>query len=280
MYKRRASMEKRGAFLPTLTDNPQTLHVAIDAFVKRHEIQVRNGCVIVFSDAHYWPGDPSLAHMALIDVIKSEKPQCIIANGDLLDAESISRHEPRGWKGAPTLREELDVVVERLGEVEKAAPNGCMLRRTLGNHDIRYERWLAVHAPQYDGIRGMSLVDHIPKWGCSWSVEVNAVIVKHRWANGIHATYNNTLRSGRSIVTGHLHSLQVRPWTDYNGTRYGVDTGTLSDPEHDAFDYTEDNPKNWRSGFAILRFANSKLLWPDLCYIDGGRAYVQSTRTT
>jgi len=104
-------------------------------------------------------------------------------------------------------------------------------------------------------------------------VEVNQTIVKHRFAGGIHATYNNTLKSGRSIVTGHLHSLNVRAWTDYNGTRFGVDTGTLADPDHDAFDYTEDNPKDWRSGFAVLTYRKGKLLWPELCYVDNGVAY-------
>jgi hypothetical protein len=31
-------------------------------------------------------------------------------------------------------------------------------------------------------------------------------------------------------VHGHLHKLQVTPWADYRGRRYGVDTGTMAEP--------------------------------------------------
>jgi hypothetical protein len=93
------------------------------------------------------------------------------------------------------------------------------------------------------------------------------VVVKHRYKGGIHATHNNTVGSGKTIVTGHLHSLKVTPYADYNGNRFGVDTGTLADPSGPQFvDYLEDNPTNWRSGFAILTFFNGQLLWPELVH--------------
>ena len=98
---------------------------------------------------------------------------------------------------------------------------------------------------------------------------VNAdVVIKHRWKGGIHATRNNTLNSGKTIVTGHLHSLKVTPFTDYNGTRWGVDTGTLADPYGPQFtDYTEDGCVDWRSGFVVLNFRNGELLRPQECEV-------------
>lgn len=272
VYYRRNNIEKKyGIELPTTTENSKTA-IKIKSFEQRRHVGVHDGIVIVFSDAHYWPGPPSTAHLALLELCKELKPRVVIANGDVLDGQTISRHEPRGWMKVPDVREEVEALQERLGEIRKAARR-AELYRTLGNHCIRFERHLAVHAPQYRGLAGTSLEDHIPEWPCSWTVEVNQTIVKHRFAGGIHATYNNTLKSGRSIVTGHLHSLNVRAWTDYNGTRFGVDTGTLADPEHDAFDYTEDNPKDWRSGFAVLTYRKGKLLWPEFCYVDNGVAY-------
>jgi hypothetical protein len=93
------------------------------------------------------------------------------------------------------------------------------------------------------------------------------VVVKHRWKGGIHATHGNTSMSGKTMVTGHLHSLKVTPYSDYNGTRYGVDTGTLAEPDGPQFiNYLEDGPTNWRSGFAILTFHEGKLLWPELVH--------------
>ena len=99
------------------------------------------------------------------------------------------------------------------------------------------------------------------------------VMIKHRYHNGIHATYNNTLKSGRSIVTGHLHRLAVTPWADYNGRRYGVDTGTLSDPHSAQFDYAENNPSPHTSGFAVLTFKDGLMLPPELVEVIGSQAF-------
>jgi len=88
----------------------------------------------------------------------------------------------------------------------------------------------------------------------------------------------NTLKSGRSIVTGHLHQLKVTPWTDYNGRRYGVDTGTLAEPGGDQFAYCEENPVNWCSGFCVLTFKNGMLLPPELCEVINGVAYFRGEK--
>jgi hypothetical protein len=93
------------------------------------------------------------------------------------------------------------------------------------------------------------------------------VVIKHRLKGGVHATHNNTVNSGISTVTGHLHSLKVTPFADYRGNRFGVDTGTLADPSGPQFvDYLEDAPTNWRSGFAVLTFRDGRLLWPELVH--------------
>jgi len=121
-------------------------------------------------------------------------------------------------------------------------------------------------APEYAQMHGVHLKDHFPRWRPCWSVWINdEVVVKHRYKGGIHATHNNTVNSGKTTVTGHLHSLKVTPFDDYNGTRWGVDTGTLAEPNGPQFlNYMEDNPRNWRSGFVVLRFVRGRLLWPQL----------------
>jgi hypothetical protein len=101
----------------------------------------------------------------------------------------------------------------------------------LGNHDARFENRLAANAPQYEQVHGFSLKDHFPAWRPCWAVWNGSTVIKHRYKGGVHATHNNTVNSGVNIVTGHLHSLKVTPFDDYNGTRYGVDTGTLADPQ-------------------------------------------------
>lgn len=279
VYGRRNNLVRKGINLPTV--GGQTGGKVVDAvrhtqtFEKRRQFVVRNGYVIVFSDAHWWPGEPSLANIALLRVIPEVKPALIVANGDLLDGARVSRHEPRGWSTVPTLKQELDVLVQRTDEIEKAAGAGVALARTLGNHDIRLERWLAVRAPEVEDLPGTRLEDYIPRWPCSWSVQVNDdTLIKHRWKGGIHATYRNTLESGWNIITGHLHSMKDAPYTDLrDDIRWGVDAGCLADPEHDSFDYVEDNPTGWRSGFVVLTFREGKMLWPEFCYVKNGRAW-------
>lgn len=236
----------------------------------REEVPITDGYVLIASDGHYWPGEPTTAHKAFVKFVKKFKPQIVVFNGDVLDAPTISRHPPIGWDHCPTLRDELDVCEERLNEIVKACPVHCKRYWPLGNHDGRFETRLAQAAPEFRGVGGMSLQDRFPDWEPCWSVFVggdNGAVVKHRFKGGIHAAHNNTLWAGRTMITGHLHSLKVTPFSDYNGTRWGVDSGTLADPYHEAFqDYTEDSPKNWRSGFIVLTFKDGRLLWPEICH--------------
>jgi hypothetical protein len=112
----------------------------------------------------------------------------------------------------------------------------------------------------------MHLRDHFPRWVPCWAAWINDdVVVKHRYKGGTHAAHNNTLYAGKTMVTGHLHALKVSPFNDYHGTRWGVDTGTIADPQGPQFvDYTEDNPKDWRAGFVVLTFKDGELLWPEV----------------
>jgi hypothetical protein len=164
--------------------------------------------------------------------------------------------------------EELKACQERLGEIEAIA-SGAKLVWCVGNHDSRFSTRLAANVPEFQGVKGFKLKDHFPAWIPSWSAWINEdIVVKHRYKGGVHATHNNTVNSGKTIVTGHLHSLKVTPFDDYDGTRWGVDTGTLADADGPQFvDYSEDSPKNHRSGFAVLTFKDGELLDPELCRV-------------
>jgi predicted phosphodiesterase len=221
--------------------------------------------VLVASDAHYWPDRITTAHRAFVRACSEMKPKAVIMNGDVLDGARISRHPPIGWESRPTLVDEIEACKQRLTEIISAAKNAKFIW-TLGNHDARFETRLATVAPEYAKIHGVHLSDHFPEFEPAWACWINGeVVVKHRYKGGVHATHNNAVASGKSMVTGHLHSLKVTPYDDYNGTRWGVDTGTLAAKYGEQFvDYTEDGPRNWRSGFAVLTFRNGQLLWPEV----------------
>jgi hypothetical protein len=236
----------------------------------KSELGIENGTVLVFSDAHFWPGLRTTAFQGLLWAIEKLQPKAIICNGDAFDGASISRHPPLGWERVPSVIDELNACKASLGEIEelaKKARHNVKLMFTMGNHDARFEARLAANAPQYVQTPGFKLSDHFPEWSfCMLTWITNDVVVKHRYKGGVHATHNNTVGAGKTIVTGHLHSLKVTPYADYNGNRFGVDTGTLAEPYGPQFDYAEGNPLNHRSGFAVLTIKDGKLLWPELVH--------------
>jgi len=278
VFRRRRKIEnKLGINLLSLDQNSPNLRVFYSHNNVRTNVELENGVIVIASDCHYWPGIISTGHRAFLKIIKDLKPQMVVMNGDVFDGASISRHPVSGWDALPNVKQELEACQERLNEVEKAA-KGAALHWTWGNHDMRFNARLASQVGEtFKGVIGMNLTDHFPMWKFSISLMVNDhTMIKHRYHNGIHAAYNNALKAGTSIVTGHLHSLKVTPWSDYGGSRYGVDTGTLCNIDGDQFGYAEDNPRNHRSGFAVLTFHEGKLMPPELCEVideDEGLAY-------
>jgi predicted phosphodiesterase len=275
VFSRRRDIEQRHSIVLAGTDiRSPDFQVNYAENNVRTAVNIPDGYILVASDCHYWPDVVSTAHKAFVKVIEMVKPKMVIMNGDVFDGASISRHPVSGWESVPTVKQELEACQERLGEIEKAAKE-AKLHWTWGNHDQRFNARLAAQVGDtWRGVEGMNLTDHFPKWKFSTSVMVNEkVMIKHRYHNGIHAVYNNTMKSGISIVTGHLHSLKVTPWTDYTGTRYGVDTGTLAAIEDNQFDYSEDNPKNWRSGFAVLNFIDYQMMPPELVQVIDDKFY-------
>ena len=263
VYKRRRRLEKKlNIYINSKDFRSPTKNLQDHA--ARVPLEVHDGQVLIGSDSHYFPGAISTAHRAFVKFCKDIKPCVVIKNGDEIDGASISRHPPIGWEKKPTIQQEIETASERLEEILQASKNAKHIW-PLGNHDGRYETRLATVAPEFAKVKGMHLKDHFPGWQPCWSVWINdSVVVKHRFRGGTHATHNNTLYAGKTMITGHLHSLKVTPFTDYNGTRWGVDCGTLADPYGPQFiDYTEDSPVNWRSGFILLTFHKGKLLDPE-----------------
>ena len=230
----------------------------------RVPVTIENGILMIASDCHYWPDRISTAHRGFLKLAKELNPKVIVLNGDVLDGASISRHDPLGWESRPTLRAEKEAVYDRTMEIIKAAPKANHYW-TLGNHCQRFENRLAKDASEFRDVEGFTLAHHFPLWTMAMSLWVNEdLVIKHRFKGGVHATHNNTVNAGMSMATGHLHSLKVTPFSDYNGVRYGIDSGTLEDPYGPHAAYGEDNPLNHRSGFIVLTFVNGMLMWPEI----------------
>ena len=255
-------------------NHPNSPTFLVREHAPRVDCELENGTIVIASDAHYWPGMISTAHTALVKLLPEIKPSLVVLNGDLFDGAAISRFPKASWIRLPSVKEELEAVQTRLDEIKKAAPKGTKFWWCLGNHDMRFEAKLCAQVPEFEGVQGFSLKDHFPDWPMSISLFVNNnLMIKHRFRNGVHATWNNTLYSGVSMVTGHLHRLQATLMADYNGPRWGVDCGTLADTEGEHMHYGEDNPMNHCSGFAVITIVDGQMIHPEFCSVIDDVAY-------
>lgn len=271
VHERRRRIEKRDGKIVGAKGRRALQSTDFEAKENQY-LTVKDGIVIIGSDAHYWPGMISTAHEGFLKLCGELDPKAVILNGDVLDGAKISRWPPPGWEYQPDLFEEIDVCFDRLEEIRAAAPK-AQHHWTYGNHDQRLELFIATHAAELKKLKGVRLQDHFPKWKRSYNVLINhrvgwmgGVLVTHSIRGGKYAPANNVLAAGMNVVTGHLHSAKSMPQTNFHSTVWGVDSGCLAEPKGRQFSgYTNANPTDWRSGFAVLTFDNGKLLQPELC---------------
>lgn len=284
IFSRRAKLEAAGALI--LRSPPRDLSQRPAwAYPRMQRMEFECGVVVVYSDAHYWPGSPpTLAFHALVKLCGMLQPTVIVANGDMIDGAKISRFGPNGWAKLPSMKEELAETQERQLEVQQAAPRAKRFR-TVGNHDVRLDRFFVTNAEQFEGLPGTRLSDFLPAWPESWSVQINDTFIKHRFRGGDHATWNNVLRAGTNIVTGHLHKLEAKPLRGFRDARiWGIECGTLANAPVDLpdagdgpFEYLEDSPVNWTSGFVVLTYYKGRLLPPEFCSVEFGKAWFRGS---
>ncbi len=269
---RRDVIEQRlGLILPVADHRQRYAKGGIDFSHAIYRLNINDGCVVIGSDIHIWPDFRTTMQRAFVHLIGKWKPRAVILNGDVFDGSSISRHPPIGWEHRPTVKRELDAVKDYLGDLVAAAGKAQRIW-TCGNHDARYSTRLASMAPEYAEVHGMQLKDHFEQWTPCWRVDINSdVVVKHRMAGGEHADWNNVVKGGVTTVTGHDHRLNVTPYRDYRGRRFGVRSGYMGqsplDPQF--VNYLEASEPNWEPGFVRLNFRDGKLLWPEVVSQDG-----------
>ena len=267
-------MVSRGIELDTAgLRNIETPYAPRIKWERSRKFEVKNGVVIIFSDPHFYPDGNTAAIDSLITLCHDLKPKAVLCGGDALDGTQISRFDPtRGWHQPPTLKEQLECVTESMDRIKSAA-KGAITAMTFGNHDARLSRYLAVNAPAVEDLPGTRLEDYIPAWPLSWTIELAGkipTVIRHRNLSGM--LHLQAMRAGCHYVHGHLHKLNVHAAPQYGRFVYSVDAGSFSDPQSDAFDYTEDGPPHVQ-GFVVLTYKDGELLWPEVVNIRDGKAY-------
>lgn len=238
------------------------------AYPKIVHVKAPNSRWIIGSDLHCWGGPPTVTFQAFIKVAEKLKVDGIILNGDIIDGARISRHSIPLRSKAPKISREIETAKEWISML----PNAKYLCWTIGNHDIRLDNYIADNASELDDYI-LSLQDHFPTWRMAYAFEINGTTeIRHRYRSGIHAAWNNTLHSGINIVTGHTHQLSVTAQRDRRGSRYGIETGMMADPDGPQFEYSEGAPSRSQQGFVVLTFDHDgEMMPPETCEMIRGR---------
>lgn len=276
VYRRRINLERRGTVLQTNPSAPVNAPYAPPShFERRRRFEVTDGTVVVFSDPHWMPDHDPIGQNVLETVIRKIKPQLIVCGGDALDGHQISGRFPptRGHHIGFSLREQLDCMKLHFEAIQKVAGK-AQFGWTLGNHDLRLSRYVAVQAEHLLDLDGTRLEDWAPGWPLSWTIEINAgtdmVVVRHRNQPGM--LHLQGAKAGCHYVHGHRHKLGVHLMPTFSGPTYSVDCGSIACPHSDAFDYQEGNIDH-AQGFCVLTFRKGKLMPPELVHIIDGEGW-------
>jgi len=256
-----------------LSDAPQA--IASELILSLPPIQ--NGTALAFSDCH-WTSlvQPlSLAHEALITMARHLQPGFLFCVGDALDMGCASRHLPGMWSDVskPKVKDELAAGQTHLRDLREAAGNPeCFWIR--GNHDDRFDKYLAAHAAAFEGMGAFALKDWFPDWRMCWRLDAgDNVSFVHRFHNGVHAGYNNAMKSARTVISGDTHALEVKPWNNWTRRLWGVQCGMIGDPAWPCFNYRLAQPGQQQPGFIVLTWKDGELMTPEPCEVVNGAAW-------
>ncbi len=231
---------------------PLTNHVSISPDVPY--------CILVFSDAHFEGHEtPSYQIMlkVLKDLVQTRQLKCIVANGDIMDLSVLSSFAKFHTEIRPkerTVQKEIYDSQAQLNKIQRIidkAKYPIKQIATFGNHETRLSKAAMSWGRAFEDLEAFKISSLFPDWDWAMSHLIDdTVMIKHRLRGGIHTAYQNSMRAGIHIITGHTHQLNARTFNTYTTSSMSIQTGHLSDSYHP---YLEDAIANdWNNGFAVV----------------------------
>lgn len=261
-YQGRIKTEWKGLSLPEPEKNDYSKFV------------IREKRIGILSDIHF-PYYDKEALNAAIAYLRKWKPDCILLNGDIIDAYSLSRFEkdPR----ARSFKYELDMLRAFVIQLRDMFKNARIVMRE-GNHESRYESHILQRIPELVDLELFSFENVISAKELGIDVVGNKRIIMagklnivhgHEFARGFVAPVNPArgffMRAKSNVIGGHHHQVSYHQEQDLNGNIVGAwSTGCLC----------ELHPKympinNWSSGFATVENNGSDFTVQNLKIIKG-----------
>jgi len=210
----------------------------------------------VMNDIHI-PYHDRKALAICLEYLREIKPHQIVLNGDIVDFYSVSKYMKDPMR-IETLQSELDEARAFLTMVRREHPRAEIFF-TMGNHEIRLEKFLIDRASALVSLRCLSLDDLL---GLSDNRikfrETDVHIGKMRVTHGVMARQipgssvrGHYSRTGTSILIGHVHRFNMQQYRDHHGTHTLIENGCLCgmDPSY------ADQFTNWQQGFSVIEYS-------------------------
>lgn len=212
--------------------------------------------VAVFSDIHA-PFHSIPALTAAIAYVKKEKPDALLLNGDSIDCHKLSKFAHDA--GKRDFAGELEIFRQLIWSLAKTLK--CKIYFKVGNHEERYDKYLAEKAGELQGVEEFVLEQIIRARaeGIGYIADKRImrlgglnVIHGHEFTTGFFNPVNVArglyLRGKTSAMQGHSHQTSEHTEADMNGkitTTWSVGCLCELHPNY--------APLNkWNHGFAII----------------------------
>jgi predicted phosphodiesterase len=209
---------------------------------------------IILSDVHL-PFQHEKSWKLVLKVIKETKPDYVVSIGDLADMMAVMSHTKAKGQGAITLMDEVERVNPELDRLAAAAGK-AEVHWILGNHEHRFERYIASRAPELEGMTSIEQLFQTKKRG--WKV---TQYKDHLLLGKLYMTHDVGVGGDRShivaekdfagnVVTGHTHRQHWSVVGNARGTAHVTATGGwLGDPKYAEYMGGIQKLRYWTHGF-------------------------------
>lgn len=211
---------------------------------------------IILSDIHIPHHDQAALALALAYTADA-KPDVIVLNGDIADFNNVSKYS-RDPHEITTFSDELTETRDFLRLVREQHPD-AEIKFTVGNHEIRLERYLLNQAPELSSLPELSISSllHLEEFGIDYfdysdKIKLGDLEVFHGEIVKTHSGESaraHMLKRGGSVLIGHVHKLGVVYKTDRWGEHVAAENGHLSSPDPS---YMVDPV--WNQGFSEVHY--------------------------
>lgn len=217
--------------------NPFNLPEPEDDSAKVFTLPVADNNIGLLNDIHC-PFHDMLALTTAIKSLKERRVNTVYLNGDIIDFYSISRFMKD--KKLRNLANELDKTREFL-KVLRDIFSDCRIYYKIGNHDARWDHYIASNAGEFEGMEEFTLsyMLRLPKLNIqvvdsSTRAKAGHLNILHGHeifgSGGVNPARALFLKTGSSVIQGHVHRTAEHSEPDLDGKlRSCWSVGCLSD---------------------------------------------------